>query len=130
MVSIARPDIATDAATALAAWSARARVHTVPDVAKSVSADEVEYRKRLGRAIVMLRNAAGLSQATLAERVEVLAAWSWFRPISRVVIVGAWLVTFPLFALWAQASPLPAIVIALAVGCVVLLRTLPERGTR
>lgn len=66
MVSIAKVGSDNDISAAMSAWSHRRRLPTVPDVGQVVSGEERDYRRRLGQAIVDLRTAAGMSQATLA----------------------------------------------------------------
>lgn len=71
MVSIAVAHDDSNAITALAAWSARRRGLRVADVPKkTVSQEEQDYPKRIGRTIVTLRSMVGMSQATLAEQVD------------------------------------------------------------
>lgn len=55
----------SEGVTSLAAWSRRTGAPSLPDVAK-IGQDEADYRKRLGRVIVQLREVHGVSQATLA----------------------------------------------------------------
>jgi transcriptional regulator with XRE-family HTH domain len=69
MVSTAKVRSDSDAVTSLAAWSAKARVHTLVSVPNPTD-DEADYRRRLGRVIVRLREASGMSQAKLAELVN------------------------------------------------------------
>lgn len=68
MLSIAEVKRANDASTSLAAWPRPGRQ---PSLAVVPPADaEVQYRRRLGAALVQLRAIDNMSQATFAERVE------------------------------------------------------------
>lgn len=51
------------------AWSARPRLHSLTDVSKA-SGSEIDYRRRLGKVIVQLREGHRMSQAVLAEQIN------------------------------------------------------------
>jgi transcriptional regulator with XRE-family HTH domain len=68
MVSRQKVSSDNESLASLAAWSLRHRGLTLVPV--STSTAEATYRKRLGDAIVQLRTLRGITQATLAERVN------------------------------------------------------------
>ena len=68
-MSIQHVSSSTNATPSVAAWSWRARSRSVPDMG-STSAGERDYRRRLGRVIVQMREATSTSQATLAAAIN------------------------------------------------------------
>lgn len=70
MVSIERRDNDNDADPSVASWRPPTGSLTLVDVPKPVSTKEQDYRRRLGPLVVDLRQAARMSQATLASLVE------------------------------------------------------------
>lgn len=70
-MSIAHTHSDSAQTTAMAAWSARSRPPSLDPMAKTLTAEEVDYRRRLGLVIVQLREIHGrMSAATLAEKLN------------------------------------------------------------